>query len=144
MGERQITGQCLCGAVTVRARVAATPRLRACHCDMCRRHASGAFFSIETLPDSIEVSGPATTFASSDWAERGFCGTCGSTLWYGTTGDGVRNLSAGLFDNAGGGQMKIEFFTDMCPQGYALAGEHRKLSTDETLAMFAPKEGDAT
>lgn len=90
----------------------------------------------------IDVQGPARSFQSSDWAERGFCGVCGSTLWYGTTHDGVRNLSAGLFENAAGAPLKLEFFADAAPDGYALAGDHRKMTTAETEALFAPK-GDA-
>jgi hypothetical protein len=138
----EIKGQCLCGAVQVSAEVDA-PRLRACHCDMCRQHGSGPFFSLETLPGSIAVTGPAQSFKSSSWAERGFCGTCGSTLWYGTQHDGARHLSAGLFPNAGGGRLKVEFFVDQCPQGYALAGDHKKMTTQETIALFAPNEGEA-
>lgn len=135
-------GQCLCGAVTVTADVG--DRVRACHCDMCRRHTSGAFFSVETVAGSLTVTGPVKTYQSSDWAERGFCATCGSTLWYGTLGDGVRNLAAGLFDNAADGTLAIEFFADRCPQGYALAGDHRKLTTQETIALFAPDAGETT
>jgi hypothetical protein len=107
---------------------------------MCRQHTSGAFFSIAADPDSIVVEGPAQRYQSSDWAERGFCGTCGSTLWYATLADGQRNLSAGLFENAGGAQLKLEFFADKCPQGYVLAGDHRKMTTKETIALFAPNE----
>lgn len=140
--SEQIQGQCLCGAVRISARVE-EPRLRACHCDMCRRHTSGAFFSLETVPDSITISGPAKSYASSEWAERGFCSICGSTLWYGTQHNGARNLAAGLFDNAGDGTLKIEFFADKCPQGYALSGDHKKLTTTQTIALFAPQDGDA-
>lgn len=98
------------------------------------------FVSLRTDPGSIKVNGPAKTFRSSDWAERGFCKTCGSTLWYGTVHDGALNLSAGLFDNAAGAEMKIEFFADAAPNGYALAGDHKKLTTQETIALFAPDE----
>lgn len=129
-----LKGQCLCGAVQVTARAADRPRLRACHCDMCRRHTSGMFVSIEAT--DAEITGPARSYRSSDWAERGFCDTCGSTLWYGTTADGARHLAAGLFDDAGHGEMKIEFFADKCPHGYALTGDHRRMSTQETIAMF--------
>ncbi|MCC1494776.1 GFA family protein [Cognatishimia sp. F0-27] len=129
-----LEGRCLCGAVTVTARAATQPRLHACHCAMCRRHTSGLFVSIET--EAPEITGPARSFQSSDWAERGFCGTCGSTLWYGTRADGVRHLAAGLFEDAGHGRMEIEFFADCCPSGYALAGTHRKMSTAETQAFF--------
>ncbi|WP_254796806.1 GFA family protein [Sulfitobacter albidus] len=133
-----MTGHCLCGAVQVEATHDGAPKLRACHCDMCRRHGSGPFFSINARV--LSVAGPAQSYRSSDWAERGFCGTCGSTLWYGTVADGVRHLSAGLFDNAGGGTLAVEFFADACPQGYALAGSQKKLTTQETIALFAPRE----
>lgn len=132
---RTIEGHCLCGAVTVRAAFE-KPALRACHCDMCRRHTSSMFVSVANDPQSVEVSGPAKSFQSSDWAERGFCENCGSTLWYGTIADGARHLAAGLFENAADAEMKIEFYADMCPNGYALAGEHRKLTTDETIKLF--------
>ncbi|WP_298841212.1 GFA family protein [uncultured Roseobacter sp.] len=137
-----LNGRCLCGAVTVTVQTE-NPRLRACHCDMCRRHTSGAFFSVDTMPGTLVVEGPATSFASSDWAERGFCGTCGSTLWYGTVHDGMRHLAAGLFDNAAGGELKLEFYADRCPSGYSLAGDHRRLNTEETIAMFTEVENNA-
>lgn len=133
-----LEGRCLCGRVTVKA-TASAPVLRACHCDMCRRHTSGAFVSIATDAGTAEIEGPASVYRSSDWAERGFCGTCGSTLWYqADEGDGP-NLSAGLFSNAGDAVLSVEYFTDKCPQGYALAGDHKKLTTRETLALFAPE-----
>ena len=139
-GQCEISGQCLCGEVTVTATVT-DPVVRACHCDMCRRHTSSMFMSLPA--DNIVFSGPTKTFQSSTWAERGFCGTCGSTLWYASAGDGHINPSAGLFDNAAGAALTLEFFTDAAPQGYALAGDHRKMSTQETLALFAPNDGDA-
>ena len=135
----EINGQCLCGAVCVSAQTDG-PKLRACHCEMCRRHTSGAFFSIKTVPGSEQVTGPVKTYRSSDWAERGFCADCGSTLWYATLHDGARNLAAGLFPNAGDAPMVIEFFADNCPQGYALAGAHKKLTASETIKLFAGED----
>lgn len=136
MTEQKLSGQCLCGAVTVTA-FTENPRLSACLCDMCRKHTSGMFISVDTIAGSLKVDGPAKSFASSEWAERGFCSTCGSTLWYGTREDGIRHPAAGLFANAAGGEMALEFFADQCPEGYALAGDHKKLSTEETIALFA-------
>lgn len=140
---KEISGRCLCGAVTVTALVR-DPALRACHCDMCRQHTSSMFMSVATVPGSIRVSGPAKSYQSSDWAERGFCENCGSTLWYGTTHDQAKHLAAGLFANAADAPLKLEFFADMVPDGYALAGDHRKLTTVETIALFTPKDGEAT
>lgn len=139
----EIKGQCLCGAVQVRAKTSA-PRLRACHCDMCRQHTSGAFVSLETIAGSQQIDGVTAQYQSSSWAHRGFCPICGSTLWSEPEGSHGKVLSAGLFPNAGGGTLKVEFFADQCPQGYGFAGDQTKLNTDETLALFAPKEGTDT
>jgi hypothetical protein len=136
-----LDGQCLCGSVRVRA-TARDPILRACHCEMCRRHTSSIFMNIAVDQHSIKVSGPATVYKSSDWASRGFCATCGSTLWYGTDHDGSRSLAAGLFANAGGAALAQEYFTDSCPDGYRLSGDHEKLTKEQTIALFAPDEGE--
>ena len=138
----ELKGRCLCGSVTVTSRMD-EPALRACHCDMCRQQNSGVFISISNDPQDVTVSGEVTVYRSSDWAERGFCPKCGSTLWYGTVHDGARHLSAGLFENAGGAPLKLEFFSDMCPDGYRFAGDHKRLSTEDTIALFAPKEPGA-
>jgi hypothetical protein len=134
-----LDGQCMCGAVTAKATVT-KPIVSACHCYMCRRHTSSMFMSLPAT--DIKVVRPAESSQSSDWEERGFCEVCGSTLWYATTGDVVRNLSAGLFENSGDAPLKLEFFADAAPEGYALAGDHRKMTTTETMALFAPSEGD--
>ena len=134
-----IKGHCLCGAVTVTAEVDA-PALRACHCEMCRQHTSGAFVSVQTKPGSVQATGPATSYQSSQWAERGFCSTCGSTLWYGTIEDKIRHPSEGLFKDAAGGTLAIEFFADNCPDGYSFAGDHKKLTTAQTIKLFTGED----
>ncbi len=136
-----IDGACLCGAVTVTAEVS-KPLLRACHCEMCRKHTSSMYMSLAYDEGTLAFTGPVQTYRSSAWAERGFCKTCGSTLFYGTVADGKKHPAAGLFKDASGAPLKLEFFADSAP-GYALAGGHRKMTTQETEALFAPKEGDA-
>ncbi len=137
----ELEGHCLCGAVHVRSTLP-EPALRACHCDMCRQQNSGPFVSISNDPQNVTDDGEIKIYRSSDWAERAFCPVCGSTLWYGTVHDGARHLSAGLFPNAAGAPMKLEFFVDNCPQGYAFAGDHKKLSSADTIALFAPEADD--
>lgn len=98
------------------------------------------YMTIPTVPDSIAVTGPVRTFRSSDWAERAFCDTCGSALWYMTLHDQTRQLSAGLFDDAAGHRLALEFFADHVPAGYALAGDHRRMSEAECIALFGDGE----
>lgn len=137
----ELSGNCMCGAVTVTA-TASDPVLRACHCEMCRQHNSFAFVNIQTDADSIKISGPVKVFKSSDWAQRAFCETCGSTLWCGMQHDGSCNLAAGLFPDLGGAKMVQEYFSDDCLIGDGFAGDHQKLTRQETFALFAPSEGD--
>lgn len=137
-----LEGQCMCGAVTVSA-TAPAPVLRACHCEMCRQQTSFAFVNIAVDQASIEMAGPVKVFRSSDWAQRGFCETCGSTLWYGLQADGSCNLAAGLFPALKSAAMAQEFFVDQCLLGDGFVGAHSKLTRNETIALFAPAEGEA-
>ena len=67
--------QCLCGAVHVTAPT--TTDVHVCHCSMCRRWSEGPAFTVHGGTE-VEVSGPVTRYASSDWAERAFCSRCGT------------------------------------------------------------------
>lgn len=125
----------MCGAVRVEA-TTSDATLSACHCEMCRQHTSSMFVSISADQPSVKVSGPAKSFRSSDWAERGFCSECGSTLWYGTVHDGARHLAAGLFANAGGANLTLEYFADQCPNGYRLEGDLQRLTRQQTIEFF--------
>lgn len=142
----ELTGQCMCGAVTVTA-TAAKDSLGACHCDMCRRWTSSMLITFPALPGYATL-GPVVTYKSSDWAERAFCGTCGSALWYRITLPGEMHgntqMAAGLFGDAGGNALKLELYIDRKPEGYAFANSTRQMTEVEVEAMYAPpEEGDS-
>lgn len=76
-------GGCLCGAVKleIRGRI---PRPDACHCTMCRRF-SGHYWAAADVPRSaltVEGEEHVTWFRSSEKVRRGFCSTCGSSLFF--------------------------------------------------------------
>jgi hypothetical protein len=74
-------GGCLCGAVRYRA-TSAPVRGVICHCLMCRKH-SGApalAFVHFVATDFTWLGDTPTRYRSSEFAQRGFCGKCGSTL----------------------------------------------------------------
>ena len=135
----EISGRCLCGAVTVTAEVE-KPNLRACHCDMCRRHTSGMFISVATVPGSVRASGPAKTFRSSDWAERGFCSRCGSNLFYHLKGGEGYVLCLGAFADESAFELAGEIYVDKKPPGYSFAGEHPRQTGAEFMASLGMSE----
>lgn len=91
-----VRGSCLCGAVTYAVR-GPLRQVVACHCQQCRKTSGHHVAATSALREDIEVTGNVTWFASSESARRGFCGTCGSNLFW--DGPGV-NLAifAGTLD----------------------------------------------
>jgi len=55
----------------------------ACYCGMCRRWGGGPLLAVD-CGTSVRLTGEehVGVFASSKWAERGFCKQCGSHLFY--------------------------------------------------------------
>ncbi|WP_226780098.1 GFA family protein [Oceaniglobus trochenteri] len=141
------TGGCLCGAV--RYTLAERPEgLHACHCSMCRRHTGGIALAVSVAPGGIVFQSDAAlrVHATSDWAERAFCGTCGSSLFWRLTAPGPAQgnmaLYSGTLDDLEGLELIEEIYVDHKPEGYAFAGERKRMTEAEVLAQFGI--GDAT
>lgn len=92
-----LQGRCLCGAVEIVLK-GARPEVDICHCAMCRRWGGSFFGGLKGA--SFEISGgdAVTSYASSAWAERAFCSTCGSNLWFRFKPSDHYSFLAGLFD----------------------------------------------
>ncbi|PRP95231.1 Glutathione-dependent formaldehyde-activating enzyme [Enhygromyxa salina] len=133
----------MCGAVRFTADVA--PKISACHCGMCRQWTSGVLLSAMAKDVSFEGEDAITVFSSSSWAERGFCSRCGSSLFYRITAEGphhgAMSIALGVLDEPSGLPLEMEWFIDRKPDGYAFAGEHKRLTEAEALALFTAPEG---
>ena len=81
MNATPFEGGCLCGAVRYRA-TSAPVRGVICHCSMCRKHSGApALAFVHFRADTFEwTKGAPTRYQSSEFAQRGFCAKCGSTL----------------------------------------------------------------
>lgn len=134
-----VSGRCLCGAVRFTAEPT-KPETHVCHCEMCRRWTGSALLAVSIPPDAIRFEGAENirTFASSEWAERAWCGVCGSTLYYrlAVEGFGPRTyeMSLGLFEDPGAFPLAKEIFIDRKPANYAFAGDRPRLTEAEHLA----------
>jgi hypothetical protein len=134
------TGRCLCGAVRFSAAHVETD-YHACHCGMCRRWSGGApFFATAATDVVFEDTAQLGTYASSAWAERGFCKACGSTLFYFLKPTRTYMMSVGAFDDASPFRLVREIFIDRKPDGYALAGDHPRWTEAETFARLSPPD----
>lgn len=80
-GETKFTGGCLCGAI--RFEVINKPYFTAyCHCRMCQKMSGSILTSWADFNEKEFrcTSGEIKYYKSSQYAERGFCNDCGSTL----------------------------------------------------------------
>jgi hypothetical protein len=95
-----LTGGCQCGAV--RYRLEAKPKaMSICHCRMCQKASGGPFmaFAGVRLSRLVWTRGAPSIFASSDIAERGFCGECGTPLTYRGLGSDRISVTLGSLDD---------------------------------------------
>lgn len=123
MSSEIFEGGCLCGAVRFRA-TAAPVRGVLCHCSMCRKHSGAPALAFVHFPvESFAWLGnEPVRFRSSEFAERGFCSKCGSTL---SMHESVLNdrvqVTVGSLDTPGRARMddqvwvksRIEWFQDI-------------------------------
>ncbi len=134
----EVNGQCLCGAVNLTAEVS-TPQVDVCHCSMCRQWGGMPFVSLD-CGDALRIEGrdAVVSYASSDWAERGFCAHCGTHLYYLFVPKGAYHVPAGLFDVADGVLgMGTQIFIDQKPDYYDFAQQTKTLTRAEVLVHFA-------
>ncbi len=133
------TGRCLCGAVTFRAEGVETEH-HACHCGMCRRWSGGPYFATSAEHVSFEGAENIGRYASSEWADRGFCKVCGTNLFYYLNPADKYNVSVGAFDEASLFRLVGEIYIDHKPIGYEFAGNLPKMTEAEVIAKFMPPE----
>lgn len=76
-------GSCLCGAVSFEL-AGALPGPDACHCSDCRKFSGHVFVSTDVPRSAVTIHGAEnlTWFHSSEELRRGFCSTCGSSLFW--------------------------------------------------------------
>lgn len=107
-------GSCLCGAVTFEVD-GKFPAPDGCHCTQCRKW-SGHFFASTDVPrTALTVHGgdKVTWFASSEKVRRGFCSTCGASLFFDPI-DQVKNdwiaVAMGAFDSPTETKLGVHIF----------------------------------
>ncbi|MCH7635626.1 MAG: GFA family protein [Proteobacteria bacterium] len=95
------TGGCLCGAV--RFEVSGPPNNTAyCYCKMCQQWSGSVLTSWAGFKTSDFrcTAGEIKYYKSSEFAERGFCPECGSSLVQRGSKDDWFSVSTGSFDHS--------------------------------------------
>lgn len=103
MTNQLFTGRCECAKVRFEVE---SPReaITVCHCSQCRRTSGHLWAATHARYDQVKFleSEGLTWYASSDFAKRGFCKYCGSSLFYRMNDEQSIGIAAGCIENPTG------------------------------------------
>lgn len=114
-------GGCYCGGVKFRIDGPLFPALH-CHCGQCRRMTGFHMAATGALEADVtfETDEGLTWFRSSDVAQRGFCGTCGSPLFWQAFGSKYLSITMGALDDPDRIEAKAHIYVADKPNWYQL------------------------
>jgi len=133
MSVKNMTGSCLCGAVRYTAEDV-EEEVSSCHCGQCRRWGGSSAIAVEVGSVAFNGEEHIRCYDSSDWAERGFCVNCGSSLFYHLKGTERYVMWLGSFDDQAPFKLVEEIYIEDKPPSYDFAGDHKRLTGAEFLA----------
>ncbi len=132
------TGGCLCGAVKYRVHGPLRPVI-ACHCEQCRR-TSGHYVAATAARNEdfalIEDRG-LEWYRSSARARRGFCRTCGSSLFWKPADKDRIHIMAGTLDQPTGLKSEMHIFVDQIADYHTLPAGVISLTSEEYFLRAA-------
>ena len=133
MTEHQHTGTCLCGAVRYRVQGPLRPVI-ACHCKQCQRWSGHIVAATNAGRDGLSIDDGAELrwFESTPGIRRGFCGRCGSSLFWDDSSTSSVSIMAGTLDPPTGLAVRSNIFV-------ADKGDYYEIS--DGLPLHARGEG---
>lgn len=128
-------GKCLCGSVTFTAEIA-EKHADVCHCAMCQKWAGGIAMLVDAVSLSVSENEHLGIYKASEWAERGFCKKCGSSLFWRMQDGSHATVSVASLESSEGFTFTKEIFIDEKPDFYSFAQDTDKMTGAEVIAMF--------
>ena len=146
-GERMATGRCLCGAVRYEVR-GDLREVLICHCEECRRwHGHFSASTAARREDLVLVEQRGLRWidspSSDARARRGFCGECGSSLFWDAPGRPTVSIAAGTLELDGHTDLRVaaHWYVSQAGDYYELPADglpRHQLSGQATGAVDEP------
>ena len=139
------TGRCLCGAVRYEVNGPLRDVL-ICHCEECRRwHGHVSACTAAKRDDLVLVEQAGLKWIDSPnsdaRARRGFCGECGSSLFWDPPGRPTISIAAGTLDGHTGLRVTAHWYVSQAGDYYELPADglpRHELSAQATVAADPP------
>lgn len=116
-----ILGSCLCGQVQFEVHGPLRPVVN-CHCVQCRKTSGHHVAATSAARDEVAITGDVTWYHASKRARRGFCGVCGSSLFWDGAGANL-SIHAGALDGVTGLRSKGHIYCDTKGDYYELSDD---------------------
>ncbi|WP_295482236.1 GFA family protein [uncultured Pseudomonas sp.] len=129
-------GACLCGAIHFTATLD-NADVSACHCSMCRTWGGGPMLVAHGSQAPVFEGAAPAVYRSSEWAERGFCGRCGTHLFYRLTGKDEYFFPVGMLQGAQDWQFSLQVYADERPSWYCFSNQTQQLTGEQIQAMYS-------
>lgn len=136
------SGKCLCGAIAFTA-LPVSDQMDACHCSKCRKWSGGVLFAVPCSDLTIDNADALGVYQSSDWGERVFCRNCGTNLFWRMLDGSMDVVMIQAFDDPSTFEFGAEAYIDEKPANYEFANDTKKMTGEEFMAMYAPKESES-
>lgn len=109
--DHEHNGSCLCGAVKFKVEGKLSDA-DACHCTLCRKQSGHVWASTDVKASALTIYGEENIrwYQSSEKVRRGFCGTCGSSLFWDPVHHDKIAIAMGAFDKPTGAKLWSHIF----------------------------------
>ncbi len=126
-----VTASCLCGDIRIEIS-APLGAVTACHCTQCRKITGHHSAAVPVAWQALTVTGDITWFESSEAARRGFCGICGSNLFWDGPGTHL-SIFAGTLDGDPGVRLAGHIFCADKGAYYEIEGDLPKAPGNDAV-----------
>lgn len=137
-------GSCVCGKTQFSADLK-NHHVHACHCSICRKQTSGIIMTIDIDAESLQFTQQEylKIYQSSQWGERGFCGACGTNLFWRTQDGQYCNVNVfALHEQPEDLKLNTEIYIDNKPNFYDFKYSREQLTEADVLALFSSEHKD--
>jgi hypothetical protein len=127
MSQLTASGRCLCGAVRYEVR-GPLRDVVLCHCEECRRWHGHVCATTAVRRGDLKVEGEAAlrwidSPRSDTHAQRAFCASCGSSMFWSAPGSDTISIAAGTLDAPTGLRVASHWYVSQASDYYELPGD---------------------
>ena len=136
-----VTGGCLCGEVQFKIEGGLRPVVY-CHCEQCRKTSGHYVAATACDPNRVRLSRDdgLRWYRSSSKAQRGFCASCGSSLFWRPDHERYISVMAGALTLPTGLEGACHIYVDTASDYYSIGDGLPRYNEDYPDALMAELE----